>query len=179
MTMTSDTGVAAGAAMAPFARLGAITEELTSTYLASARAALAEIVSKPQRIDAWDLRRAPGEYTRNLLYGAGQMSVWAMVWAPGARTSIHDHHCSCCFSVVRGAIEERWFDPVDETRVRLSKVATREPGFIAAMLPSGPNVHQIVNDGDEEAISVHVYGFDHRLCGSSVRREYRLVEARH
>lgn len=165
------------AALAPFARLGDITDELTQIYLASARDALVEIVSQPQRIEALELSRVPGEYTRNLLYGAGQMSVWAMVWAPGARTSIHDHHCSCCFSVVKGAIEERWFDPVDEARVRLSKVATREPGFVAAMLPSGPNIHQIVNASGEEAISVHVYGFDHRLCGSSVRHEYRLAEA--
>jgi predicted metal-dependent enzyme (double-stranded beta helix superfamily) len=45
------------------------------------------------------------------------------------------------------------------------------------MLPSGPNIHQMANAGQEEAISIHIYGFDHQRHATSVEREYRLASA--
>jgi hypothetical protein len=45
------------------------------------------------------------------------------------------------------------------------------------MLPTGPNIHQMPNDSGEEAISIHIYGFDHRYCENSIRCEYTLAKA--
>jgi hypothetical protein len=30
-------------------------------------------------------------------------------------------------------------------------------------------------DGDEEALSVHIYGFDHMMHSTSIHREYEVV----
>jgi predicted metal-dependent enzyme (double-stranded beta helix superfamily) len=105
------------------------------------------------------------------------MSAWAIAWAPAASTSIHDHHCSCCFAVLRGSLREIWFDAVGDGEAVKTAEALRAPGYIACMLPSGPNIHQMTNAGQEEAISIHIYGFDHQRHATSVEREYRLASA--
>ena len=149
---------------------------LAQDYLDRTRMVLQDFVLRSDLVSFSALRREPGTYTRTLLFGDGEISVWAIVWPPGIRTSIHDHHCSCCFVVLRGQIEERWFRPISETRVVRSKLAIRLPGYVACMLPSGPNIHQMANAGDEEAISVHIYGYDHRTRASSIGREYVALE---
>lgn len=144
--------------------------------LPTARQTLAELLARPDFLDRLHLERRPGGFTRNLICGDERMSVWAIVWAPGAATPIHDHHCACCFAVLRGTIRELWFDPIDAGRAVKTAEQDRLPGFVAAMVPTGPNIHQMMNASDEEAISIHVYGYDHRTRGSSIHREYRRVE---
>lgn len=156
----------------PLASLGGLHASLCEAYLAAARETLRAIVSMPDAVDCERLERRAGAYTRTLLIEEGDFSVWAMNWAPGACTPIHDHHCSCCFAVIRGAITEAWYEAVDATRAVLSREAVRETGYLAAMLPSGPNIHQMRNDGRDHAVSVHIYGFSPRLHQSSVRRTY-------
>lgn len=150
---------------------------LAGDYLDRARAVLQDFTRRSDLVSFSSLRREPGTYTRTLLFGDNDLSVWAIVWPPGVRTSIHDHHCSCCFAVLRGQLEERWFQPVSETRVVHSRRAIRRPGFVACMLPSGPNIHQMANEGDEEAVSVHIYGYDHRAKASSIDREYVCIDS--
>ncbi len=43
------------------------------------------------------------------------------------------------------------------------------------MLPSGPNIHRMRNFGPGEAISIHIYGFDHEVHASSIETEYTAV----
>ena len=134
-------------------RLGRLSQELTQAYLSGARSVLEEFVACPDLFDGLDLRINPSGYARNFLHADGQISVWAITWAPGAQTSIHDHHCSCCFGVVRGKLSELWFRALDERRAAVTRVATRGPGYVASMLPSGPNIHQMINEGAEVAVS--------------------------
>jgi predicted metal-dependent enzyme (double-stranded beta helix superfamily) len=143
--------------------------------IARGRTILGAFLAEPARATGLPLERRPGGYARNFLFGDETMSVWAMTWAPGCATSIHDHHCSCCFAVLAGTLTERWFEAVGADRARLTREALRGPGFSACMLPSGPNIHQVVNATPEEAISLHVYGFDRAARASSVEREYRLA----
>jgi predicted metal-dependent enzyme (double-stranded beta helix superfamily) len=150
---------------------------LAQEYLDRTRAVLQDFVQRSELVSFSALRREPGRYTRTLLFGNDELSVWAIVWPPGVRTSIHDHHCSCCFAVLRGQLEERWFRSVSGTRVVRSKLAVRQPGYVACMLPSGPNIHQMANESNEDAISVHVYGYDHRAKESSIEREYLCVDS--
>lgn len=145
-------------------------------YLLSARQTLTELIARPTLLDRVHLERRPGGLSRNLICGNERMSVWAMVWAPGAATPIHDHHCSCCFAVLAGALREVWFDAIDASRAVRTAEHNRLPGFVAAMMPTGPNIHQMMNVGDEDAISIHIYGYDHREHGSSIHREYQRVE---
>lgn len=149
----------------------------SDAYLATARATLQALMTRPDLLDGVALKRRPGGYARNLLFGRGGISVWAMVWSPGASTSVHDHHCSCCFGVWKGAIREVWFRPIGPAEAVATADATRMQGYVACMMPTGPNLHQIVNPGTEEAISIHVYGFNHEVHASSVRTEYRVLAA--
>ncbi len=148
---------------------------LSGDYLAAARAVLRELVARPQLIQRLPLERKPGAYARNLLAGDDGVSVWAMVWGEGSATSIHDHHCSCCFGVVSGTITETWYRAIDATRAVPTAEQQREPGYVACMLPSGPNIHRMRNVGPGEAISIHIYGFDHELHASSIETEYVAV----
>ena len=66
------------------------------------------------------------------------MSTWAILWPPGSRTRVHDHHCSCCFGVARGSLKEIRFRAVNDEQAVLEAVAVREPGYVAATLPTDP-----------------------------------------
>ena len=157
-------------------RLSETNQSRVDRYLVSARETLARLVATPDLLDNIKLERAPAGYARNLIFGDDQMSAWALVWAPGARTSIHDHRCSCCFAILSGSIREVRFSAVDDRRAARTAEHTRTPGFVASMMPSGPNIHQMINDGPTDAISIHIYGYDHRMHASSVDREYQQVE---
>ena len=157
-------------------RLSEANQAPIDQYLLSARDTLGRLAAMPDLLGNIGLSRTCGGFTRNLIFGDEQMSAWAMVWAPGARTAIHDHHCSCCFTVVRGTVREVWFSAVDGNRVVESAEHRRGPGYIAAMMPSGPNIHQMMNDGPDEAVSIHIYGYDHRMHASSIHREYQRME---
>ncbi len=144
-------------------------------YIATARDVLQRLVTTPGLIDLPALQRKPGGYARTLLFGDEALSLWAIVWDAGAATSVHDHHCSCCFALLDGALREVRFRPVGHDAALMTAQAIRRPGFVTCLLPSGPNLHQMINDGPREAISLHIYGFDHRQAASSVHREYEVV----
>jgi len=122
-----------------------------------------------------ELKRIPGGYARTLLFGKNGISVWAITWSPGSQTSVHDHHCSCCFGLWSGTLREVWFRALGDAEAAVTGEAIREPGYVACMMPSGPNLHQMLNSGPDEAISIHVYGYDHEVETSSIKREYRIV----
>jgi predicted metal-dependent enzyme (double-stranded beta helix superfamily) len=145
-------------------------------YLCTARQVLGELVASPNLLARVQLERRRGSLARNLICGDERLSIWAMVWAPGAATPIHDHHCSCSFAVFAGSLREVWFNAIDASRAVTTAEHDRLPGYVAAMMPTGPNIHQMINVGHEEAISIHVYGYDHRTRNSSIRREYQRVE---
>jgi len=148
---------------------------LSRGYLAAASEVLHALVAVPDLVRRLPLLRKPGGYARNLLAGDDTVSVWAMVWAEGAATSIHDHHCSCCFGVVSGTVTETWYRAIDAKRAVATDEQDREAGYVACMLPSGPNIHRMRNLGPGEAISIHIYGFDHEAHASSIETEYTAV----
>ena len=147
------------------------------SYLVTARETLRRLLARPDLLDRTTLARQDAGFTRNLLFGTDEISVWAMVWSPGASTPVHDHHCSCCFGLLSGAVRETWFRPISDTHAVATADAIRTPGFVACMMPSGPNLHRMTNDGPDEAISIHVYGYDHRVRSSSIHRTYEVAAA--
>lgn len=149
---------------------------LSRDYLAAARGVLQELVAMPDLIQRLPLERKAGAYSRNLLAGDGAVSVWAMVWGEGSATCIHDHHCSCCFGVVSGTVTETWYRAIDATRAVPTEEQERRAGYVACMIPSGPNIHRMRNFGPGDAISIHIYGYDHEAHASSVETEYTAAE---
>ena len=133
-------------------KLSDLSRDLAQQYLRSAHATLGQLIRVPNLLGGVSLEREPRRYTRNFLFGDSSMSALAIVWP-----------------------REIWFDAVGDDRAVKTAEALRAPGYIACTLPSGPNIHQMTNDRSEEAISIHIYGFDHRSRASSVEREYRLA----
>ncbi|SDO06759.1 Cysteine dioxygenase type I [Methylobacterium phyllostachyos] len=160
---------------AMMADLAASVRRPPGAYLAAARQTLQHLLSRPELLDPSRLVGRSEGLTRNLLFGTEAISVWAMVWAPSAVTPVHDHHCSCCFGLLRGTLRETWYRPISDTHAVATQDVVREPGFVACMMPTGPNLHRIANDGPEAAVSIHVYGYDHRAQESSIHRTYEIA----
>ncbi|MDB5651384.1 MAG: cysteine dioxygenase type family protein [Hyphomicrobiales bacterium] len=155
-------------------RLSAATSGTGKGYLEEARAALKSMLADRSLLDHVPLERSPGAYTRNFLFGDDKITVYAIIWSAGSQTSIHDHHCSCCFGIWSGSIEESWYEAVDGAHAVLSRQFVRHAGETACMLPSGPNLHKMSNDTGQETISIHIYGYDRQTRPSSIDCEYRL-----
>jgi 3-mercaptopropionate dioxygenase len=115
----------------------------------------------------------PDRLTSHLLYAAGEYSVLAMVCRPGQHTTIHDHIAWGAVAVLFGTETETTYA---EHGGRLTPVghSINRTGSVTAFTPPG-DIHRIRNDGEIPTISLHVYGADLRVAGSSVRRTYDLA----
>nr|CAD6437910.1 cysteine dioxygenase [Rhizobium sp. Q54] len=173
-----DTAITTAAEFEMHASIAGLVETsnaLVQEYLKSARKTLENLIGRSDLLAAENLISTPGTYTRHLLFGDGNLSIWIMTWSPGSRTSIHDHRCSCCFGIVQGKLTEVRYQAIDKAQVAERERVVRDEGFIDCLLPSGPNIHMMCNESDELVISIHIYGYDHRLHSSSVLQEYTAV----
>jgi predicted metal-dependent enzyme (double-stranded beta helix superfamily) len=97
----------------------------------------------------------------------GSFSIVALVWRPGQITRIHDHVTWCTFGVIQGVEHEELFD----ADLNLIGRSANHVGDVSGFAPPG-DIHRVHNTGAETAISIHVYGTDVTLIGSSARRYY-------
>ena len=106
------------------------------------------------------LRRPdPAGYRRSLLHeeADGAFSIGCFAWAPQQYTPIHDHSGWGVIGVASGALREtsyrleRGIPAPDGTR-RLAA------GSCAWCLPAEGDIHRVGADGNEAALSIHVYG---------------------
>jgi 3-mercaptopropionate dioxygenase len=115
----------------------------------------------------------PAAYRSHLLHAApdGAFSLVALVWLPGQATAIHDHLSWCVVGVHEGAEHETRYRLTADDHLVESGTAVAFPGDVAGLLPPG-DIHRVHNVGDSTAISLHVYGADLGIVGSSIRRTY-------
>jgi 3-mercaptopropionate dioxygenase len=124
---------------------------------------------------------APGaaSYEQHILHTSpdGRYSLVSLVWRPGDRTPVHDHHAWGLAGVYRGHEHETRYAWCDRsgTVPGLRRVA-HEAVCAGQVIPIVPpsDIHHVANPDSTPTISLHLYGFD--LCkspsGSSVRRVY-------
>jgi predicted metal-dependent enzyme (double-stranded beta helix superfamily) len=118
-------------------------------------------------------------YCQHVLYAdpAGEFSIVSLVWLPGQRTCIHDHVSWCVVGVYQGAEESNLYRLVDNGVEAPHLVRTGhmvdEAGSTSYFVPPG-DIHEVANSSDGEVISIHVYGADVSVLGSSIRRRYDL-----
>jgi predicted metal-dependent enzyme (double-stranded beta helix superfamily) len=94
----------------------------------------------------WHTRLTPDEA------GTDQVEVWLLSWLPGQISALHDHGGSSgAFTVLRGALDEGVVSP--STGTSSEHLWTRGP--IRAFGPH--HVHEVGNDGDVPAVSLHAY----------------------
>jgi predicted metal-dependent enzyme (double-stranded beta helix superfamily) len=107
--------------------------------------------------------RAPAAgYSQYLLHcdPRERFCVVSFVWAPGARTPIHDHTVWGLVGVLRGAENCYEYDWPTPGRPMLAKARHRiEPGAIDRVSPRIGDVHVVENAlADRPSLSIHVYG---------------------
>ncbi len=117
-------------------------------------------------------------YTQHILHvdPEGAFSIVALVWMPGQFTAIHDHVTWCVVGVYRGCEEESLYRLVgDEDTGYLvrSGHSVNAEGSTTFFAPPG-DIHEVRNSSNEKVISIHVYGTDVSIRGTSVRRKYDL-----
>lgn len=115
-------------------------------------------------------------YTQHVLHVEpdGSFSVVALVWLPGQSTAIHDHVSWCTVGVYEGCESEITYRITGyggERRVVETGRAVNVAGSVSAIAPPG-DIHRVLNAGTSTAISLHVYGADISVLGSSIRRSY-------
>jgi predicted metal-dependent enzyme (double-stranded beta helix superfamily) len=145
------------------------TEELVAR-------ALRRHLPGPDILTAAERAGHAGGYRTHLLHTEpdGSFSVLGLVWRPGQATVIHDHVTWGACGVVQGSEHEELF-ALREGGTVLEQVGENENlvGDVVNFTPPG-DIHRVRNQGDESAISLHVYGADLSRLGSSVRRVYDL-----
>jgi 3-mercaptopropionate dioxygenase len=119
----------------------------------------------------------PTHYRQHVLHveDDGSFSIVALVWLPGQETPIHDHVSWCVVGVHEGQEYETLYQvEADDSGTNWlveSGQSVNPPGSVAALTPPG-DIHKVVNNGAQLAISLHVYGADIGKLGSSIRRRY-------
>jgi 3-mercaptopropionate dioxygenase len=136
-------------------------------------AALRPALSAPDLLQPEHRIGDPAAYRSHLLHVApdGAFSVVALVWLPGQATAIHDHLAWCVVGVYEGAEHETRYRLTHDRRLVEAGSAVAFRGDVAGLLPPG-DIHRVHNVGDSTAISLHVYGADLSVGGSSIRRTY-------
>jgi predicted metal-dependent enzyme (double-stranded beta helix superfamily) len=118
-------------------------------------------------------------YTQHVLYvdPDRRFSIVSLVWMPGQRTVIHDHISWCVVGVREGVEEEALYRLVDNGLEPAHLVQTGHAanveGSTSYFAPPG-DIHAVRNASTGKVISIHVYGADVSVLGSSIRRTYDL-----
>ncbi len=155
------------------------------------RRRLATLLQFPEFLAPEQREPDPGHYRTHLLAVAPsrKFSVVALVWLPGQITPIHDHICWCCVGVLQGLEHEQRYSlhqaTQDESRDESGNqwlvpldVDVLTAGHTCELVPPEENIHQVRNAGDDLAISIHVYGDDLDVWGSSINQCFDALPVR-
>ena len=123
------------------------------------------------RPDDWPLapRFDPRQRWYHRLATTDEYEVWLLTWLPGQGTDLHDHGgCAGAFVTVTGEVTE--YTVVAGGPARL---VPRVLGPGEARWFGRHHVHQVVNNGDRPAVTVHVYA-----PALSAMSRYRIDDGR-
>lgn len=151
-------------------------EEDPHRITAGVQRRLARLLAGPEFLTAEQREPDPKHYRSHLLAVAPsrKFSVVGLVWLPGQVTPIHDHICWCVVGVLQGTEREQRYGLRAEESGEHFLVPeggeTLTAGHTCALIPPEENIHQVRNAGDDLAISLHVYGEDIGVYGSSINQ---------
>ncbi|HEU5371275.1 MAG TPA: cysteine dioxygenase family protein [Gaiellaceae bacterium] len=148
-----------------------------SVVAARAGLVLGSALADPQLLEPRHREPWPDRYRPHLVHvhPDGLYSVVALVWRPGQATPIHDHRCWCVVGVWRGTEQETTYDlHRDDSGSYLVERASAcsRPGAVSVLVPPEEDVHRVENCGDDLAVSIHLYGDDIGVHGSSINRTF-------
>jgi predicted metal-dependent enzyme (double-stranded beta helix superfamily) len=115
----------------------------------------------------------PGIFSRRLLFTdpANRFGIWVLGWPPGCQTPVHNHHCSCAYGVYRGSLEEILYsiDLASGAAVE-SHRSVRHSGYVGGAPLGFDLVHEMLNRGNELALSIHIYAYGPERHADSIDR---------
>lgn len=119
----------------------------------------------------------PDRYAQHIVHvhPEGAYSVVSLVWLPGQQTPIHDHRCWCVVGVLSGREEEtryQFWEGDAGRELTVSQVSMNDAGDICALVPPADNIHKVANASDGVTISLHVYGADIAVLGTSINQVF-------
>jgi predicted metal-dependent enzyme (double-stranded beta helix superfamily) len=116
-------------------------------------------------------RASHDNYVRHVLYSdpGGRFSILALVWGQGQQSPIHGHYAWCGVGVYRGVLTEIFYEETSGNAPSPLRTVRRETGTLS-FDPALGGIHRIVNDSDEIAISLHVYGVGKDRVSTGVNR---------
>ena len=145
---------------------------------------LARLLAGPEFLTPQQREPDPAHYRSHLLAVAPsrKFSVVGLVWLPGQVTPIHDHICWCVVGVLQGTEhEQRYGLRAEDSGTHFlvpEGCETLTAGHTCALIPPEENIHQVRNAGDDLAISLHVYGEDIGVYGSSINQCFDALPVR-
>jgi predicted metal-dependent enzyme (double-stranded beta helix superfamily) len=158
--------------------LDALIATNTYPHTIAARAAmlLRPALADESLLEARHREPAADRYRQHLVHvhPDGLYSIVALVWKPGQATPIHDHRCWCVVGVWRGEERETTYDLHDDGRPYLVPRGSTEtvPGDVSMLVPPAEDIHRVENSGTSLAISIHIYGADISVLGSSINHQF-------
>ncbi len=159
--------------------LDALVAANTDVHVIAARAGmlLRPALSDTSLLEPRHCEPAEDRYRQHLVHvhPAGRYSIVALVWKPGQATPIHDHRCWCVVGVWRGLERETTYDlhGADGSPYLMPRrSAETAPGDVSVLVPPDEDIHRVENSGTSLAISIHVYGDDISVLGSSINHEF-------
>jgi predicted metal-dependent enzyme (double-stranded beta helix superfamily) len=141
---------------------GAVQDRDETATIEVGRALLKDLVSQDDWLPESMAKCPPHGYAQNLLWcdPFERFCVVSFVWAPSARTPIHDHQVWGLVGMLRGSESSQRFVR-DASTGRLSKgeCAALAPGQVEVLRPAEGDIHQVTNLlSDCGSLSIHVYG---------------------
>ncbi|WP_041708795.1 cysteine dioxygenase family protein [Advenella kashmirensis] len=110
-------------------------------------------------------------YTRHLVYAdeLGRYSAMLLVWHPGQQSPVHGHRTWCTYKVLQGQLKEHHYKWNAEAR-RAEKCGEilRQAGDVVSAPAGLADIHQLVNQSAEVAVSLHIYGVDSQRISTHV-----------
>ena len=103
----------------------------------------------------------PHGYAQNLLWcdPFERFSVVSFVWAPAAKTPVHDHQVWGLVGMLRGSETSQAFMRGADGTLSIGPCRTLAPGEVEILRPSQGDIHQVTNAlTDTGSLSIHVYG---------------------
>ncbi len=136
----------------------------------------AEVAARLASDLIWEGARNVAERSWRLVARTPQFDAWLIAWPVGGRVELHDHGWSRgAFSVIDGCLVEAVAHREDSGRLSLvtrSISAGETIGFDTG------HVHDVVNEGPEPVLSLHVYSPGLRSMTFYGVEEDRLVSRR-
>ncbi|WP_454720014.1 MULTISPECIES: cysteine dioxygenase [Cupriavidus] len=114
---------------------------------------------------------SPHGYVRYLVHAdpLARYSAMLLVWRPGQHSPVHGHQTWCAYRVLQGTLRERHYRwDAQAQRAQLCGEIPRAVGDTFSVPAGLRHIHALGNDGDEVAVSLHIYGVDQEHIGSGV-----------